>query len=87
MESTDIEDFTKALADVECRNNQRLFYRLFPAADLNPTLSDISSAGIPQMACLASCYSHQKVLSKQFSPVVRLPRGTTVRRAVSTELR
>ena len=34
MESTDIEDFTKALADVECRNNQRLFYRLFPAADL-----------------------------------------------------
>ena len=34
MESTDLADFTKALKDIERRNGERLFYRLFPAADL-----------------------------------------------------
>ena len=33
MESTDLEDFTKALADIERRNGARLFYRLFPGED------------------------------------------------------
>ncbi len=33
MESTDLADFTKALEDIERRNGERLFYRLFPGED------------------------------------------------------
>lgn len=33
MESTDIEEYARVLADIERRNSERLFYRLFPAAD------------------------------------------------------
>jgi phage terminase large subunit-like protein len=35
MESTDLADFTKVMEDIERRNSERLFYRLFPAADLD----------------------------------------------------
>ena len=33
MESTDLADFTKVLEDIERRNSERLFYRLFPDED------------------------------------------------------
>ena len=34
MESTDLEDYATAIEAIERRNSQRLFYRLFPATDL-----------------------------------------------------